>query len=183
MRCDQLECGARHRDPDVHQQEIDRALDATQGFAQVAFAQIDQSTEIRLLKVRPCGAGLDRLIFGSDDNPAAAGGADVVPQCGSKIEGGDTERGADLHDPARVDRTTKLITEFRLVAIERDELVAAKRLDLVFRRRMGCLARLKAFELRDLAVASGVQAVKQAFQQRVLNDAQGRSFIPSLPAS
>src|SRR5581483_5522522 len=168
----QLERRTRHPDPDVHQHEIYRALDAIKGLAQVAFAQIDEIAEPRLREMRPRGFSLGRLIFGGDHHAIAAGGVDVVPDGGGEIKRRDTERRADLHDPARIGRAAKLIAELRLVAVERDELVAEKSLELAFRRPVP----VETFEIGELAV-------EQALQLRVRNDAQAYSFTRSRQAS
>ena len=129
-----------------------------QGVAQIAFAQIDETAEPRLREMRPRGIGLGRLIFGGDHHAGAAGGADIVPHGRGEIERRDTVRRADLHDPARIGRATKLIAELGLVAIERDKLVAEKGLELAFRR----LVSVETFERGGLAIAPGVQTVEQA---------------------
>src|SRR5216683_6123960 len=126
MRSDQLQRRPRHRDPDIHQHEIHRSVDLPERLAQVAFAQIDEPAQTRLLEMRPCRACLVCLVFGADHYAIAAAGVDVVAQGCREIEGREPVGCADLDDPARIICAAKLVAELRLVTIERDKLVAEK---------------------------------------------------------
>jgi hypothetical protein len=66
-------------------------------------------------------------------------GADIVAHGGGEIERRDPMGCADLDDPPRIAGAAELIAELRLVAVERDQLVGAKSLDLILRGRMRAL--------------------------------------------
>jgi hypothetical protein len=124
----------------------------------------------RLREIRPRRFRLARLIFGADDDPVAAARPDIVAHGGGEIERRDAIGRADLDNAARLGRAAQLIAEICLVAIERDELVAQELFELVLVRRIR--PRTPCLELpehRDLRVAPGVQAGKQALQHRVLD--------------
>src|SRR6202789_4102543 len=81
------------------------------------------------------GRGLRWFILGADDHAAAAGNADIVAHRGSEIQRRNAIGRTSLNDPACIAGAAELIAEFRLVTIERDKFVAAKRLDCVRCRR------------------------------------------------
>src|SRR5258708_36470788 len=124
--------------------------------------------------MRPCSGSLLWLVFGADHHPVAARSADIVTHGCSEIERRNPVGRADLDNPARIVRAAKLMAEFRLGAVKRDKLIAAKCLDLVLCRRTSLhgLLSVVAFHGCNLLVASGMQVSQQAFQFRVANNTQ-----------
>src|SRR4029077_18463295 len=49
---DQLKRRPRHGDPDIHQHEVDRALDLLERLAEIAFPEIDEAAQARLVEMR-----------------------------------------------------------------------------------------------------------------------------------
>src|SRR5260370_1170891 len=82
---------------------------------------------------KPAASGrrLRRLVFGADPHAVAAGSADIVAHRGGEIERRDPVGGAGFDDPAGVARPAELIAELGLVAIEGDQLVTTKGLELL----------------------------------------------------
>ena len=178
MRRDHLQRRSRHADPDIHQHEIHRPTDVFQGFAQIAFTQVDEAAQAGLLEMRPCRTCLVRLVFGADHLAGTARRVDGVAQRRGEIERRHPPRGAGLDNPARLAGTAKLVAEFRLVAVERDQLVAPKRFYLRVRGRLRtcCPLGVVASDRRHLRVAARVQAGQQGSQFRIVNRTKGRSL-------
>src|SRR5260370_8489927 len=130
--------------------------------------------------MRPCSGSLVWLVFGADHHPVAARSPDIVTHDCREIERRNPIRRAGLDNPARIVRAAKLIAEFRLGAVKRDKLIAAKCLDLVLRGRTSLHGPLSvvAFHGCNLLVASGMQVSQQACQFRFANKTQ--SPPPSL---
>src|SRR4029077_5753705 len=102
-----------------------------------------------------------------------AGGAHVVAHRGGEIERRDPVGGAGLDDPSGLARPAELIAELRLVAVEGDQFVTTKGLELVRGGRAGlrgprCVV---ARDRGDLLVAPRVQGAEQTFQLRILKHA------------
>ena len=152
-----------------------KSLDLFKCLAQIAFTQVDETAQGRLLEMSSCCENLLWLVFGADDHAVAAGSADSVAYGCSEIERRNAIRGTGLDDAARATCAAKLITEFRLVTVKRDKLVVPKGLNLVLRTRMCVLGpfSIVAPHRRSLFVASGMQAIQQAFQFWIAKNAQG----------
>src|SRR4030081_3555819 len=125
--------------------------------------------------MRPRRGCLAGLVFGAAHHAVAAGGIDIVAHGGREIERRNPVGCADLDNPARIICAAKLVAEFRLVAIERDKLVAEKGPGLLRRgrRRLSDPAGVEASHRRGLLVASGMQGGHQAFQFGIANNAHG----------
>src|SRR5262249_26791953 len=114
-----------------------------------------------------------------DHHPVAAVLAEVVSHGGREVERGDAEGGAGLHDPARAERTAELVAELRLVAVERDELVAQEAVVPLFEAAPveGAFAGAGREVGRERIVLRGaarVQAVEQGLEARIAEQAQMR---------
>jgi len=136
MRRHQFERRSRHVNPDVHQHEIHRAINALERLAQVAFAQIDEAAQTRLPEIAPSPRGLCPASYSVPDHHACP----AKPRCcrarlqrDRRVE---TPRRYRLQQPASaLLPAAKLIAEFRLVAIRaRTKLVAEKALNSPLRR-------------------------------------------------
>ena len=73
MRRDQLDRRPRHLGPDVHQHEVDRAVDELERLAQVAFAQVDEAARPASAKWARAAAALAGSYSVPITTPAAGG--------------------------------------------------------------------------------------------------------------
>src|SRR5216683_5109563 len=171
MRRDQLQRRARHTDPDVDQQEIDRLVDAQQRLAQIALPKLDMAAEPGTLEMRGRSSCLLRLTLGADDEATAAPLSDVVAQCCRQIERRNAVGRADLDDAPCIGGAAELIAELGLVAIKRDQLVADELLDLLRSRCPAFAASLrKRAQGRKLRIATAMELREQARQGWILNE-------------
>jgi len=152
MRRNQLQRRARHTDPDIDQQEIDRLVDDPQRLAKIALPELDMAAEPGTLEMRGRSSCLLRLILGADDEATAAPLSDVVAQCCRQIERRNAVGRADLDDAPCIGGAAELIAELGLVAIKRDQLVADELLDLLRSRcpALRCVNALKAASCASL---------------------------------
>ena len=68
MRCDNFYCGQRHRNPNVHQHEIDGAVDFRKRLSKVTLAELDEAAQTRSCEIL-CAA---TVLLGSYSVPITA---------------------------------------------------------------------------------------------------------------
>src|SRR6185312_6267351 len=85
------------RNPAIQQEEVDRTAGILQGLTRIAYAHLDEWIKSCLSDVRHSDLRFAGFDLGPNDDPFPAPLAHRVSYSGGKINGRDTERGAELN--------------------------------------------------------------------------------------